>query len=125
MENQNFGVHITYDQKITLKELSEVLNLINLSINDYYREKGINNFQIGRLAPSVTGVKEGSIFFDIVIPVIETICSEAITVETIMAHILNRLNRPKQEKSRQTHIYVTFNIGKGNTININVGEKSE
>ena len=125
MEKRNFGIHITYGRNLTLKELSEVLNLINLSVNDYYRDNGINNFEIGRYAPSINGVKEGSIFFDIVIPIFETVCSEAITVETVVQYILSRLNKMETKKGHSPiNLYFNINIGTNNTINMNVNDKN-
>ena len=36
-------IHIDYNETLTLKEFSEVLDLINKAINDVNRENGIKN----------------------------------------------------------------------------------
>lgn len=60
-------VHIDYNEALTLKEFSEVLDLINKAINDVNRENGIrNNAKLGReYAAEVTGVDSGSIVVNI------------------------------------------------------------
>lgn len=56
-------IHIDYNESLTLKELSEVIDLINKAINDVNRENGIkNNATLGKeYAAEVTGVDSGSI----------------------------------------------------------------
>lgn len=56
-------IHIDYNESLTLKELSEVLDLINKAINDVNRENGIkNNATLGKeYAAEVAGVDSGSI----------------------------------------------------------------
>ena len=56
-------IHIIYNERLTLKEFSEVLDLINKAINDVNRENGIkNNAKLGKeYAAEVTGVDSGSI----------------------------------------------------------------
>ncbi len=56
-------IHIRYTESLTLKELSDVLDLLNKAINDVNRENGIkNNAILGReYTTEVTGVGSGSI----------------------------------------------------------------
>ena len=60
-------IHIDYNESLTLKELSKVLDLINLAINDVNRDKGIkNNAQLGNdRAAEVARVESGSIVLHI------------------------------------------------------------
>ena len=60
-------IHIKYNESLTLKELSEVLDLINKAINDVNRDNGIrNNAKLGKeYAAEVAGVDSGSIVLHI------------------------------------------------------------
>lgn len=61
-------IHITYNESLTLKEFSDVLDLINKAINDVNREYGIkSNVKLAKeYAPEVTGVDSGSIVVHII-----------------------------------------------------------
>lgn len=63
LQKETITIHIDYNESLTLKELSEVLDLINKAINDVNRENGIkNNATLGReYAAEVAGVDSGSI----------------------------------------------------------------
>ena len=76
--------HITYDEHLTIKELSEVLDVMNKSINDINRSNGIkNNAEIGkRFAPTVSNVENGSIIMDIIVNLVVPITTG------IMANVL-------------------------------------
>lgn len=73
----SIAIHINYNKSLTLKELSELLDLINKAINDINRENGINNVTIGRnYAAEVKGVESGSIVLSIFINLVTSIsCS--------------------------------------------------
>ena len=62
MPKDSVAFHISYNESLTLWELSEVLGLVNKALNDVNREKGVNNKIIGKeYAARVTGVDSGSI----------------------------------------------------------------
>lgn len=59
--------HITYDENLTIKELADVLEVMNKTINEINRNNGIkNNAKIGtQYAPTVSNVENGSIILDV------------------------------------------------------------
>ena len=67
MPNKSITMHMNYNEALTLKELSEILDLINKTINDVNRENGIrNNVELGKKYPTeVIGVDPGSIIIHI------------------------------------------------------------
>ena len=67
VKKESVTLHIGYNESLTLKELSEILDLINKAINDINRENGIkDNAKIGKeYATEVTGVDSGSIVIHI------------------------------------------------------------
>lgn len=66
-EKDTITIHIDYNESLTLKELSEVLDSINKAINDANRENGIrSNATLGKkYAAEVAGVDSGSIVIHI------------------------------------------------------------
>lgn len=62
-QKEPITIHIDYNESLTLKELSEALDLINKAINDVNRKNGIkNNATLGKeYAAEVAGVDSGSI----------------------------------------------------------------
>ena len=56
MQKEIITIHINYSN-IEVKELSELLYIINTSINSYYRENGISNSQVQLYAPTIQRVK--------------------------------------------------------------------
>ena len=75
---------------LEVKELSELLYIINLSINDYYRENGISGSQLGHYAPTIKAVRQGSIELDLALAIIENIAI-GITAELIVRYFKNRI----------------------------------
>jgi len=67
MSKESVTLHIGYNESLTLKELSDILDSINKAINDINRENGIkNNAKLGKeYATEVTGVDSGSIVIHI------------------------------------------------------------
>lgn len=62
---------------LEIKELSELLYIINLSINDYYRENGIAGSQLSHYAPTIQSVQQGSIILDLLLAILEDIAGNA------------------------------------------------
>lgn len=75
---------------LEVKELSELLYIISLSINDYYRENGITVRKHSRHAPTIQAVRQGSIEMDLVLTVIENI-AVGVAVELIAGYIKDRI----------------------------------
>lgn len=67
MSDSTFTIHITYNESLTVKELSQVLDFTNKAINDINRENGMkNNVKLGKeYAAEVVGVDSGSIVMHI------------------------------------------------------------
>lgn len=67
-QKETITIHIDYNESLTLKELSEVLDLANKAINDINRKNGIkNNATLGKeYATEVTSVDSGSIVVHII-----------------------------------------------------------
>lgn len=70
-ESDKVTLHFTYDRNLTLKELTEVLDMTNKAINDFNRDNGVKSgYALSkRYATEVAGVKEGSYVFDLIINV--------------------------------------------------------
>ena len=68
VSNNPVTIHIKYNESLTLKELSKVIYLINLAINDINRDNGIkDNAKLGKsFAAEVIGVDSGSIVLHII-----------------------------------------------------------
>lgn len=117
------SIHINYNQSLTLKELSEVLDLINKAINDVNRECGIkNNAKLGKeYAPKVTGVDSGSIVVHILTNFVAPVAL------SVLANFLydrlktmgNRKDRKSNEKHNGYPIFITIN-GNNNVIEFNI-----
>ena len=123
MKNQNYGIHITYERDLKLKELSELLKVVHLSFNDCFREKGIKSRSFNNLAPVVSKVKEGSIVLEILMPVLEELrpILEEITPKLIAKFIEWRLNRIIEKKKNRNYTNcIQVEAGANSTININI-----
>lgn len=103
---------------MTLKELSELLYTINLSINDYYRDNGINNNAIALHSPIVNKVSNGSIIVDIAIAVFSNVTSILLT-----EYITHRMTKLRKTKNDNDVNNVCIKAGDNNTINIHIEHK--
>lgn len=70
-ESGKVTLHFTYDKNLTLKELTEVLDMTNKAINDFNRDNGVKSgYALSkRYATEVAGVKEGSYVFELIVNV--------------------------------------------------------
>ena len=114
MEEKNFGIHIENDTNLTLKELLETLSVLNLSINDYYRDNGVSNYSIADLSPSIKKVKEGSVFLEIAIPIFTAITS------TLLAEYIKSRFEKKKDKNNNEAPIVNVYIAENNQGQINI-----
>lgn len=66
MSDSTFIIHIGYNDPLTVRELSQVLDFTNKAINDINRENGIkNNVKLGKeYAAEIVGVSSGSIVIE-------------------------------------------------------------
>lgn len=64
MEREIITTHIKYGN-LELMELSELLYIVNMSINNYYRDNGIENNQVKQYTPTIQSVHKGSIIFNL------------------------------------------------------------
>lgn len=115
MNTKNFNIHITYDKNLTLKELSDLLNRVNLSINDYYRDNGISNNTIWQYSPIVNKVGNGSILLNIGVTVLSDVTS------TLLAeYIINRITKWRKSKNDNVINNIYIEAGDNNVINIHI-----
>ena len=112
-------LHITYHNQLTLKELSEILNLTNKALNDINRQQGVkSNVVVGRNYPSlVSGVESGSIVLNIITNFIMPV-----TLNILASYIYERLKKIGGEKGNDKCKYplnVYINQA-NNTIEISI-----
>ena len=115
-DRQHENILFGKSKNLTLKELSELLNRVNLSIYDYYRYNGINNNEIASYAPIVNKVDNGSIIVEIVIAVFSEL-----TAILFVEYLKNRFT--KQNKKKDDNAIINVNIEAGNVINIYIANK--
>ena len=120
-------VHINYNESLTLKEFSEVLNLINKAINDVNRENGIkNNAKLGKeYAAEVTGVDSGSIVVHILTNFVAPVALSVLA--SFLYDRLKKLGTKKENKSTKedTRYPITISVnGNNNLIEFNVTKPS-
>lgn len=94
MEREIITTHIKYEN-LELMELSELLYIVNMSINDYYRDNGIANKQVKQYAHTIQSVHEGSIIFNLLIEKIVEFSAEKLT-----EYIKKRIEIIKNKKSQ-------------------------
>lgn len=92
---------------LEVKELSELLYIINLSINDYYRDNGIAGSQLSRYAPTIQKVQQGSIILDLLFDLLKDVAKD-VAVGLIAGYLNNRICslREKYENGKaRRHIF--------------------
>ena len=89
VEREIITMHIKHSE-LEVKELSELLYIINLSINDYYRKNGITGSQFSNYAPTIQVVRQGSIELDLVLALLKEI-AVGVSVELIAGYLKNRI----------------------------------
>lgn len=115
-------VHITYDKSLTLKELSETLDLINKSINDFNRDNGVtNNGKLGKnYASEVESVEAGSIIVNLMVNVIAPVA-----LSVLANYIYDRVkqigvNKKPNNESVKYPVDITVNSSAGNEVSIHI-----
>lgn len=98
----SFQIHISYQENIKLKELADLLNTVDLSVNDYYRDCGISNSELSRCAAVVDRVESGSILLGIIVEVVA-----GATAALLAEYILRRIGNGRRD--RDLHIQVGDN----------------
>ena len=107
---------------LEVKELSELLYIISLSINQYYRENGIAVRKHNCYAPTVQAVRQGSIEMDLALAVIENI-AVGVAAELIaeaLKGIVYRM-RDKYESGKTKKQIFTYEITTRIRISIEPG----
>ena len=121
--SERVDFHITYDEPLTVKEFTEILNAINMGINDANRSQGVTNSrQLGdEFAPRIEGVKEGSIILSVIIK-----CLGQIALSVIANYIFQRLEMKFGDKEGRIGHFGNLTINIINfpiTINISIGNR--
>lgn len=120
-------IHIDYNESLTLKELSDVLDLINKAINDIHRDSGMrNNAKLGKeYAAEVTGVASGSIVVHIL-----TNFVAPVALSLLANFIYDRLKsigakKEKKQINSDTAYPISINVnGNDNLIELNITKPS-
>ena len=120
-------IHIDYNETLTLKEFSEVLDLINKAINDVNRENGIkNNAKLGKeYAAEVTGVDSGSIVVHILTNFVAPIALSVFA--NFLYDRLKNIGTKKENKSikEDTRYPISISVnGNDNLIEFNIVKPS-
>ena len=102
MEREIITTHIKYGN-LELMELSELLYIVNMSINDYYRDNGIANNQVKQYAPTIQSVHEGSIIFNLLIEKLVEF-----SIEKLIEYIKKRIDIIKNKKAQGKYIKQIF-----------------
>jgi len=123
------SIHISYNESLTLKELSEVFDLTNKAINDVNREKGITNAKIGKeYAAEVTGVDSGSIILHIltnfVAPVALSVLANFLYDRLKSIGSKKDKKEKKQIKDNTAYPIVIIVNGNENLMDINITKPS-
>ena len=117
LPKDKFAIHISYNEALTLKELTFVLEQINKAINDVNRDNGVkSNNTIGtKYAPAIVGVESGSIILHIIANFVLPI-----TLNVLANAISKRLFEKKQEKTQKNadmDCHISINVtGNDNLI---------
>ena len=121
-------IHISYNEDLTLKEFSEVLDLINKAINDVNRENGIkDNAKLGKeYATEVTGVDSGSIVVHVLSSFVAPIALSVLA--NFLYDRLKNLGARKGNKSIKEDAGYPISIsvnGDNNLIEFNITKPSD
>ena len=119
VDKENINVHITYDDAIKLKDLSYILNVLNLSINDYYRENGVKSNELSEYAAVVNKVEAGSILAKI------RVAFFGKALPTILKYMGQRLQKDSERRERSFTADVNIDPGKYGAISIHVSYHSK
>ena len=111
----SFNIHISYQKKMQLKEFANLLNTINLSVNDYYRDNGLSSNELHQHAAIVSNVRNGSIWLEIIISVFSEVAS------SLLAEYISQRLCKNKEKCNANEIHIE--AGDYNTINVFVNNK--
>ena len=120
-------VHIDYNEALTLKEFSEVLDRINKAINDVNREHGIkSNAKLGKeYAAEVTGVDSGSIIVNILTNFVAPVALSVLA--SFIYDRLKNIGAKKDNKSIKEEAGYPISIsvnGDNNLIEFNITKPS-
>lgn len=126
MPKESVTIHINYTEALTLKELSEILDLINKAINDVNRKNGVGNVKLAReYAPEVEGVESGSIVVHILASFVAPVA-----MSMLANYLYDRLKnigakKVKQQIQADTAYPISISInGNDNLIELNVQKPS-
>lgn len=121
----NVRIHLSYEDELTLKELSELLDLINKSINDFNRSNGVNNnSRIGKeYSTQVKSVESGSIVVNLLLNVVSPVL-----LSVLANYIYDRIKTLGKGKGSNTVLKypITINVnGDNNELNVLIDNKKE
>lgn len=100
--NDNIVIHISYNEMLSLKELSEIIDNINKAINDVNRSNGVKaNTDLGqKYASKVSGVEAGSIVLHILVNFVSPVALGMLG--NFLYDRLKNIGVKKKDKNNQT-----------------------
>ena len=117
--NDVIRLHFTYEDNLSLSDLSECISLVNKAINDINREHGLTNFTVGReYSSKIDSVESGSIVINVltnfIVPVALSVLANA---------IYDRLKTWGQRKNKDGIISQSkYPININTNVNVNITE---
>ena len=121
MKEKIFDIHITGKKGIKLNDLITVLEVLKLSVNDYYRDNKVANKDLSKNSPTIKKVQEGSILLQLGISVFAGVAAN------VLSQLITSRFRKKEEKNNNSNTNVSiYNIYfEGDTINIEVDNSGD
>lgn len=125
MSDDIIKIHFMYNNELSLKELSELLDLTNKAIHDFNRDNGAGNKNIETTYPTkVKSVENGSVILNILINIVSPIM-----IGVLSNYIYDRIimlgkkkkstDNPGNNKNPKYPIYISV-YGNENKIDINI-----
>lgn len=102
-DKNKITLHFTYDKNLTLKELSDLLDLSNKAINDFNRANGVSNQAVSKqYAAEVGAVKEGSVIVEILQNFVAPL--SVAVLGTLLSERLQKLGQKKTAKEEKKSV---------------------
>ncbi|MBR4872334.1 MAG: hypothetical protein IKV00_00715 [Clostridia bacterium] len=114
VDKENINIHITYDEAIKLKDFSYILNVLNMSINDYYRENGVKSNALSEYAAVVNKVDAGSIWLELGVAFFGQ------AIPAIVQCMMQRFQKDSERREKNLNMNASIKLGNKGEINIHV-----
>ena len=92
----NCRIRITYNQNLSLINLSNIIELISKGFNDVCRNHTKNQRVVSKANPKIENVEKGSIVIDLLLDTLLTVATD-VTIHLIVEHIKERISKSKNK----------------------------